>query len=62
VGVLSNQPANCCEGYAVHGATAVQLLAAKAPEAAAWWRRHAPHVLTGGYELVFPAEICERLD
>jgi hypothetical protein len=61
VGVLSDRPAAGCDGYAVDGAKAVALLAARAPEAAAWWRRNAPHVLVGGYQLVFPAEICERV-
>jgi hypothetical protein len=39
----------------------VRILAATAPEAAAWWRLNAPHVVVGGYLLVFPAEVCERV-
>jgi hypothetical protein len=58
-GVLSNQPASCCAGYVVEAVKAVRILAAKAPDAAAWWRKQAPHVMTGGYQLVFPAEVCE---
>jgi hypothetical protein len=58
-GVLSNQPMGYGPGYAVDGATAVRLLAAKDPDAAAWWRESAPHVLRGGYQLVFPADVCE---
>jgi hypothetical protein len=61
VGVLSHRPAGHCDGYAVEGADAVRILAGKAPEAAAWWCRHAHHVLTGGYQLVFPAEVCEPI-
>jgi hypothetical protein len=61
VGVVSHQAAGRCAGYAVDGAEAVRLLATTAPEAAAWWRRHAPHVLAGGYQLVFPAAVCERV-
>jgi hypothetical protein len=60
-GVLSNQPAECGAGYAVDGAEAVRILAAQDPEAAAWWRSHAPHVLGNGYQLVFPAEVCEQV-
>jgi hypothetical protein len=60
VGVLSNRAAGDCEGYAVD-AEAVSILAAKVPAAAAWWHRNAPHVLAGGYQLVFPAEVCERV-
>jgi hypothetical protein len=61
VGVQSNRLQGQWTGFAVNGATAVTLLAAKAPEAAGWWRRNAPHVLVGGYTLVFPAEVCERV-
>ncbi len=61
VGVLSNQPTRCGESYAVDGPEAVRILAATAPEAAAWWRLNAPHVVVGGYFLVFPAEVCERV-
>jgi hypothetical protein len=60
-GVLSNQPASCCEGYPVDGAQAVRILAAEAPDAAEWWRSNAPHVLIGGYQLVFPAYVCEQI-
>jgi hypothetical protein len=60
-GVLSGAPAAIAYGYFLDGATAVNLLAAHAPEAAAWWRANAPHVLQSGARLVFPAEGCERL-
>jgi hypothetical protein len=59
VGVLSHRAAGRCDGYAVDGARAVRILADSDPDAAAWWRRHAPHVLGYGYQLVFPADVCE---
>jgi hypothetical protein len=64
VGVLSQQGAETMmagSGYAVDGRAAVQALAAHSPEAAAWWREHAPHVLEPGYRLWFPREVCERV-
>jgi hypothetical protein len=60
-GVLSNGSVGSRKGYAVDGCKAVALLEAKDPDAAAWWRRNAPHVLTRGYQLVFPAEVCEQV-
>jgi hypothetical protein len=66
VGVLSGRSpceraSECGFGYGVDGRAAVKALASHSPEAAAWWRQHAPHVLEPGYRLWFPAEICERL-
>ena len=58
-GILSGQDEGTRSGYAVDGRQAVALLAARAPEAAAWWREHAAHVTMHGYQLVFPAEACE---
>jgi hypothetical protein len=60
-GILSGQDEGPCSGYAVDGREGVALLAAKAPEAAAWWRQQAPHVTTHGYQLVFPADVCEQV-
>jgi hypothetical protein len=60
-GVLSNRPAGDCDGFAVEGAEAVRILATRDPDAGAWWHRHAPHVLAAGYQLVFPAEVCEHI-
>jgi hypothetical protein len=57
-GVLSGERVEPVEGYEVDGAAAVDLLAAKAPEAAAWWRANAPACVTGGGRLVFPADVC----
>ena len=60
VGVLSAEGESTL-GYAVTGKTAVDLLASHDPAAADWWRESAPHVLAGGYQLVFPTEVCERI-
>jgi hypothetical protein len=46
-------------GYAVNGRAAVKALASHSPEAAAWWRTNAPHVLASGYRLWFPSDVCE---
>jgi hypothetical protein len=60
--VLSLQPVMPPPSYAVDGKTAIEVLASASPEAAAWWRQWAPAVLAPGYQLVFPAANCERLD
>lgn len=45
-------------GYAVSAVAAIAALEAEHPEAARWWREHAPHVLTPGKAFVFAAEAC----
>jgi hypothetical protein len=40
-------------GYVVTVQDAMELLAAKDPDAAAWWRAHVPHLFTGKRVLVF---------
>jgi hypothetical protein len=62
LGVLSGRRVPAPDSYPVDGRTAINLLAAVSPDAAQWWRQHAPHVLARGYQLVFPAAVCERLD
>ena len=59
VGVLSQQKPEGSLGYAVGGRSAVAALAARSPDAAAWWRANAAHVVARGYRLFFPAEACE---
>jgi hypothetical protein len=59
-GVLSGKGTVCVLGYVVSGKAAVELLAAHAPDAAAWWRTNAPHVLHDGYPLIFPADVCQK--
>jgi hypothetical protein len=60
LGVLSGAVGSTV-GYAVDGQTAVNLLASHDPNAADWWRENAPHVLAAGYQLIFPADVCEPI-
>jgi hypothetical protein len=59
-GVLSGKGATVVVGYVVCGKTAVDLLAAHAPDAAAWWRTNAPHILHNECPLIFPADVCRE--
>jgi hypothetical protein len=61
VGVVSHQGAEMSTGYAVRGRAAVDALASLSPEAAAWWRENAPHVVARGYRLWFPSDVCQRV-
>lgn len=45
-------------GYLVHAATAIELLKAQSPEAAAWWRENTPHMLKWGRRFVFDPDCC----
>src|SRR5262249_16921735 len=58
VNVLSQQSPEWTNGYVVDGRAAVAALASLSPDAAAWWRANAPHVVARGYRLFFPAEVC----
>jgi hypothetical protein len=49
-------------GYVVSGAAAIAALEERRPEAAAWWREHAPHVARVGHVLLFQAWACELVD
>ncbi|HMJ44521.1 MAG TPA: hypothetical protein VK522_19835 [Pseudolabrys sp.] len=49
------------DGYFVNVATAVSLLEAKSPEAAAWWMARTPSLLKNG-NFVFHIEACALLD
>ncbi len=60
-GVVSGNAGVVWVGYVVDGRVAVQRLAAQCPEAAAWWRANAPHILGWGYGLLFPTDVCQRL-
>jgi hypothetical protein len=46
-------------GYAVEGAAAVDILQTKSPDAARWWREHAPHHLGPRRYLLFHEHVCE---
>jgi hypothetical protein len=61
-GVLSREGSGVDKGYVVDGKTAVKLLASCSPAAADWWRENAPHVVASGYQLIFPENVCERMD
>jgi hypothetical protein len=47
-------------GYAVNARDAVNLLQAKDPTAAAWWREHCGHMLDGKRWFLFPSAGCEE--
>jgi hypothetical protein len=61
-GVVSGGAAGSALVYVVDGRTAVERLASHDPNAADWWRENAPHALASGYQLLFPAAVCQRLD
>jgi hypothetical protein len=56
--VLRGQ-AHRMQGYAVEGARAIDILQSSSPEAAAWWREHAPQHLGPRRFLVFHAHVCQ---
>jgi hypothetical protein len=62
LGVVSHRPVNAPAGYAVDSKAAVAILQSASPEIAAWWRENAPAAVASGYQLIFPADVCERLD
>jgi hypothetical protein len=59
VGVLNQEDPIVMTGYAVDGRAAVAALARRSPEAAAWWRQNAPHVVASGYRLFFPSRVVD---
>ena len=61
-GVVSGKSANYGAGYGVPAREALLVLERHAPEAATWWRKHAPRLLQPGKVLVFAAAVCELLD
>jgi len=62
VGVLSNQTGEAVRGYVVDGKVALLALEFHDSAAARWWRENVPDILSGAYQLGFPAEVCERID
>lgn len=48
-------------GYAVDAHRAVEILAARAPEAARWWRQNAAGIVRPGKYFLFAAEACEEI-
>jgi len=61
VGVLTDRPTGVATGFVVDGAKAIEMLAARSPTAAEWWREAAPHIMAPGYKLSFPPEVCEKV-
>jgi hypothetical protein len=61
-GVLSRRDVYAPPGYAVDGKTAVSILQESHPEVAWWWLENAPDVVAPGYQLVFPAEVCQTVE
>jgi len=47
-------------GYAVNALDAVNLLHAKDPAAAAWWREHCAYLLDGRRQFLFPMASCDE--
>jgi hypothetical protein len=46
-------------GYVVESGVALNLLAARTPEAAEWWRLNAPHFFEAGHYFLFDADSCD---
>lgn len=49
------------KGYRVRAQVAVDILAAKRPDAADWWRENAPHLVRAGQVLVFNDDACSAM-
>jgi hypothetical protein len=60
LGILTGR-AKRASGYVVDAKTSLELLAAHAPEAAHWWRTHAPRFLEPGRFFLFAADVCEEV-
>jgi hypothetical protein len=60
LGILSGR-AKRATGYVVDAKTSLELLGTHAPEAADWWRTHAPRFLEPGRFFLFTAEVCEEV-
>jgi len=48
-------------GYLVNARLAVDVLAERHPEAAAWWRTHVPEELDGERQFLFDADACAEV-
>ncbi len=49
------------KGYMVESKTALELLAARSPEAADWWRNNAPRFFEPDRAFVFSVDSCEEI-
>lgn len=45
-------------GYAISVLEAIAVLEGANPQAAAWWRQNAPHLVRPGKAFMFPVEVC----
>lgn len=48
-------------GYLVDASKAIEILATHAPQAAEWWRRHAPRAVAPGEYFLFAAGACAEV-
>jgi hypothetical protein len=48
-------------GYIVESHVAIDVLATRSPEAAAWWRQNTPQYTKPGRNFIFAAELYEEL-
>ena len=48
-------------GYTVYSKVAIDLLAARSPEAAQWWHQNTPRFIEPGRYFMFAADSCEEL-
>ena len=48
-------------GYTVRASSAIEMLATRSPEAAAWWCENSPHAIAPGEYFLFAAEACEEV-
>ncbi len=60
LGILTGR-AKRATGYVVDAKTSLELLATHAPDAADWWRTHAPRFLEPGRFFLFASEVCEEV-
>ena len=49
------------KGYIVDAHWAIEILASHAPDAANWWREHAPAAIRQGRRFLFAAEACQEV-
>lgn len=49
-------------GYVTRAARAIEILSHARPDAAGWWREHAPKFLREEAEFLFEAGACERVE
>jgi hypothetical protein len=48
-------------GYLVSSKVALDLLAARSPDAVDWWRKNAPRFFESGQGFIFSSDSCEEI-